>query len=250
MVGDSGYRETFEARGDRYDDAMRRWPRVRDEEFGFVLALADPQPGETLVDVPSGGGYLGLHLPAGVEVVAVEVAEEFVQRGQDHGTQTFATGLEAAGLPASSADVVVSVAGLHHEDDHGALFGAWRRLLRPDGRLVAADVVDGSAEAVFLDGFVGEWTSTGHAGHYFGDDLAQTAEQVGFDDVQVADGCYHWWADDEQTLAAFCTSLFGLEDVTADLVLDALAAGPGLTVEDHRVGLRWGLRAVVARAAG
>lgn len=239
------YRQTFEARGGRYDDAMRRWPTVRDEEFAFVVDLARPAAGETVIDVPSGGGYLARHLPAGVEVVAVEVAEGFVA-GHGSGAEVLATGLEAAGLPASCADAVVSVAGMHHEDDHGALFAAWRRLLRPAGRLVAADVVAGSAEAEFLDGFVGEWTSTGHAGHYFGDDLAQIGERAGLTDITVHDGRYHWWAPDEAALAGFCASLFGLDGVTADQVLAALDAGPGITREAGRVGLRWGLRAIVA----
>lgn len=249
-MGEQGYRDTFDARGGRYDDAMRRWPNVRDEEFAFVVGLAAPVAGETLVDVPSGGGYLGLHLPEGVEVIAVEVAEEFVERGRAHGIETFASGLEAAGLDASIADVVVSVAGMHHEDDHGALFHAWDRLLHPGGRMVAADVITGSAEAVFLDGFVGEWTSTGHAGHYFGDDLADLATGAGFTEVEVVDGRYHWWAADERVLAAFCTSLFGLEEVEAEQVLEALESGPGVTREDGRVGLNWGLRAVTGRSGG
>lgn len=247
-MASDGYQEIFDERGGRYDEAMRRWPTVRDEEFAFVLDLAGPQAGETLIDVPAGGGYLARHLPEGVEVIHVEVAEQFIERGRREGT-TFASGLEAAGLPSGSADVVVSVAGMHHEPDHGALLRAWDRLLRPGGRLVAADVVAGSAEAAFLDGFVGEWTSTGHAGRYFGDDLAAVAERAGLADVVVKDGRYHWWAPSEAALAEFATSLFGLVDVEADQVLEAMAAGPGLTVEADRVGLRWGLRAVVGRSA-
>lgn len=244
-----GYREVFGERGGKYDDAMRRWPHVRDEEFGFVLDLAAPAAGEILIDIPSGGGYLGAHLPEDVELIGVEVSDEFIARRGEDEEIVVASGLEAAGLPSASADVIVSIAGMHHEDDHGALLAAWRRLLRPGGRLVAADVIAGSAEARFLDGFVGEWTSTGHAGHYFGDDLAVLGTAAGYDVVAVRDGRYHWWAEDDQQLAAFCTSLFGLEDVTPELVLDALEAGPGLARVSGRVGLRWGLRALVARSA-
>ncbi|HWJ60497.1 MAG TPA: methyltransferase domain-containing protein, partial [Acidimicrobiales bacterium] len=175
-MGDAGYGDTFDARGGRYDDAMGRWPSVRDEEFAFVIDLVDPRPGETLIDVPSGGGYLADRVPAGVVVIAVEASEAFIERGRQRGVRAVAAGLRGEGLAPAHADVVLSLAGMHHEDDHDELLAAWTGLLRPGGRLVAADVVAGSAEAVFLDGFVGEWTATGHAGHYFGDDLRDLAE--------------------------------------------------------------------------
>jgi SAM-dependent methyltransferase len=228
---------------------MRRWPRVRDEEFAFALDLADPRPGERIVDIPSGGGYLGERVPAGVEVVAVEASEAFVQRGGERGAAPVAAGLRGEGLTPGRADVVVSLAGMHHEADHEELFAAWRTLLRPGGRLVAADVVAGSEQASFLDGFVGEWTVTGHAGHYFGDDLAELGRAGGLVDVRIVDGSYHWWASSDAELVAFCTSLFGLEGVAPDQVLAALERGPGLRRQGGRTGLRWGLRALVARSA-
>lgn len=248
-MSDGGYGGTFDARGGRYDDAMRRWPSVRDEEFAFALGLADPQPGERVIDIPSGGGYLGERVPAGVEVVAVEASDAFVERGRAQGVSPVAAGLRGEGIAPGRADVVISLAGMHHERDHAELFAAWRRLLRPGGRLVAADVIAGSEQAAFLDGFVGEWTVTGHAGHYFGADLAELGKSAGLVDVRVVDGSYHWWAASDAELVGFCTSLFGLEDVAPAQVLAALERGPGLCREGERTGLRWGLRALVARSA-
>lgn len=249
-MSDGGYGGTFDARGGRYDDAMRRWPRVRDEEFAFALELADPQPGERVVDIPSGGGYLRERVPAGVEVIAVEASDAFVERGRAQGAPPVAAGLRGEGLAPGRADVVLSLAGMHHEADHAALLAAWRRLLRPGGRVIAADVVSGSEQAAFLDGFVGEWNVTGHAGHYFGADLAELGAAAGLVDVRVVDGSYHWWASSDAELVAFCTSLFGLDGVAPDQVLAALERGPGVRREGERTGLRWGLRALVARSAG
>src|SRR5690349_3192096 len=113
-MGDAGYGDTFDARGGRYDDAMGRWPRVRDGEFAFVLDLAAPQAGEVLVDVPSGGGYLADRVPEGVVVVAVEASEAFIERGRVRGVRAVAAGLRADGLAAGRADVVLSLAGMHH----------------------------------------------------------------------------------------------------------------------------------------
>lgn len=243
-----GYEEIFEQRGRRYDDAMARWPHVRDQEFAFVVGLAAPVAGEVLVDIPSGGGYLAAHLPAGVVLVARETSPVFAERALVHGVATEVGDLEASGAPAASCDVLVSVAGIHHHADHPTLLASWVRLLRPGGRLVVADVVQGSAEARFLDGFVGAHTSTGHAGSYLGDGLAGLGRAAGLVEVATVDEQYHWWADTEADLAGFCTELFGLEDVDPSEVLAALAAGPGIDHRDGRVGLRWGLRALVGRS--
>jgi hypothetical protein len=114
---------------------------------------------------------------------------------------------------------------------------------------VAADVAQGSAVAEFLDGYVGRWCPTGHHGSYLGPDLAEVVAAAGYREVAVHDGAYHWWADSERELGAFCASLFGLEGVGPDEVAAALADGPGQDrADDGRVGLRWGLRAVTATA--
>jgi SAM-dependent methyltransferase len=243
----SGYREIFEERGGSYDDAMDRWPHVRDEELRFAVELAQPVAGERVVDVPAGGGYLRDHLPAGVEHVAVEPSATFVERSRRRGATAVESSLRADVLAASSADVVISLAGVHHEPDVFELLVAWRRVLVAGGRIVLADVATGSAEAAFLDGFVGRHNGHGHRGTYLGPDLADIARRSGLTDVRVTDGSYAWWAEDRAALVAFCTQLFGLRDVAPDEVDAALVDGPGIVAgPDGRVGLRWGLRALVA----
>src|SRR5262249_25116651 len=147
-----------------------------------------------LVDVPAGGGYLRDHLPPGVEAIAVEESEAFAQRCRARGIDAVVCSLQAEDEPAEVADVVVSVAGTHPTPGKAGLLRAWRRLLRPGGRLVVADVVTGSAEARFLDGFVGHHNGQGHDGWFLGDDLLDVALGVGFTHGRVADGSYHWWA--------------------------------------------------------
>lgn len=244
----TGYRDQFDRRGGRYDDAMQRWPEVRREEFAFVLALARPQAGEVLVDVPSGGGYLAGHLPAGVSLVAVETSRAFHRQCVERGVDARFGELHATGLPDGAADVVVSVAGVHHEADHGRLFRECHRILRPGGRLVVADVAEGSAQATFLDGFVGRHNGTGHDGVFLDRAVADRARSAGFGSVRVVEGTYHWRASDEGELAAFCLGLFGLEGVGVAEVAAELRSGPGIDVlADGSVGLRWALRAVVAQ---
>jgi len=142
-----GYQELFDSHGAGYDDAMARWPSARDEEFAFAIDLAGPVAGERMLDVPAGGGYLAERLPDGVEYLALETAPSFAARCRARGLDVVEAPLDGSTLPAGSVDVVVSIAGVHHEADLGALLGAWRRLLRPGGRVVVADVVEAAKEA-------------------------------------------------------------------------------------------------------
>ena len=170
-----GYQELFDSRGAGYDDAMARWPSARDEEFAFAIDLAGPVAGERMLDVPAGGGYLAERLPDGVEYLALETAPSFAARCRARGLDVVEAPLDGSTLPAGSVDVVVSIAGVHHEADLGALLGAWRRLLRPGGRVVVADVAVGVSVATFLDGFVGRHNGVGHAGTFLGPDVRSIA---------------------------------------------------------------------------
>jgi hypothetical protein len=73
----TGYGEIFATRGNRYDDSMARWPAARDAEFAAMCRYLAATGGETLVDAPAGGAYLRRYLPADVEYIAVDEAEQF-----------------------------------------------------------------------------------------------------------------------------------------------------------------------------
>lgn len=243
----SDYRERFDERGAGYDDAMAHWPTARDEEFAFALGLTELRSGSRVLDVPAGGGYLADHLPVGVRYQALEVASSFAERCRGRGLAVIEGDLLGSSLPAASFDVVMSVAGLHHEPDLAAVLTQWRRLLRPGGHVVVVDVAEGSAMAAFLDGFVGRHNTVGHEGVFLGTDIDVTAKGAGYIDAAVIDGEYHWWFDDERSLGHYCKALFGLTGPTWEHVVDAARQGLGIDeAEDGRVGLRWGLRGLVA----
>jgi SAM-dependent methyltransferase len=246
-----GYGATFADRSRRYDDAMRRWPAARAEEFAFALDLAELSPGEVVVDIPSGGGYLADHVPDGVRIIAAETVPAFVERCRERGIEACHVDLADPVVPDAPVDVVISVTGLHHEPHQVELLRAWAGLLRPGGRLVALDVIAGSPEASFLDGFVGAHLADGHVGRYLDADAGGLLVAAGLEQVRVADRRYRWWGQSPDDLASFCAGLFGLADTPVAEVRDALAAGPGLEVgPDGRCGLRWGLRSLVGVRPG
>src|SRR5438094_7807 len=118
---------------------MRQCPRARAAEFSAVIEPLRQLPPGLICDMPSAGGYLARYLCPGMDYLAVNPAPDFFVDWPDRLPRLLA---EITNVPLAdqSADHVVSLAGLHHEPSLPNVFAEMRRLLRPGGRVVLADV--------------------------------------------------------------------------------------------------------------
>ena len=241
------YAEIFAERARDYHAAMVACPRARDAEFAAVLEPLAGHPDGLLCDIPSGGGYLAPYLRPGMRYVGVEPARDFLDASPDalervHGDLT------GVPLPDQTVDYVVSLAGLHHEPSLARVFAEMRRLVRLGGRVVIADVAEGTRPARFLNGFVADHNPLGHDGRFLDDRTAELLDETGFaiaDDGLIA---VPWSFDTREQAGGFCRQLFGTTGLSAGAVADALADLIGLDEHDGRTRLHWQLRRIVADA--
>ncbi len=246
------YQDIFTARGDAYHSAMTRWPDARAEELQLLIDALQPQPGETLIDAPAGGGYLAARVPAGVHYVAVEAARPFFDRCPEGASRTrVSSPLAKIELPDRCADLVSCLTGLHHEPDVSGVLAEFARVLRPGGRIGIADVKLGSPPDRFLNGFVHEHSRTGHRGAFFDASLTDALREAGFGALTLAWTPLRWRFDDAAAMAAFVRLLFGVDlaseaeihaEIEQTLGCDRLPGGG--------VALRWGLLVATGRRAG
>ena len=241
------YADIFDARGHAYHSAMTRYPHAREQEFAHLLRHVDFRECNVLVDAPSGGGYLRRHLHDALPlVVSLEASYHFCHCGKHDGESALVSGMSALALADDSADAVVSLAGLHHLPDRDAFYREAKRVLRPGGRIVVADVLKGSRVDSFLNGFVNESNSMGHGGIFLDDGDIAAMEDAGLRITRVSHENYHWCFDSRREMADFCKLLFGIDRVDHASIESAIDDHLGIVETESRVLMNWSLQFIVA----
>ncbi len=130
--------------------ARERWQKVPE-----IFALMAVAPGGAVADVGAGNGFFTVRLADAVGeaslVYAVDISErvlrglgERIERDGRGNVKVVAGETDDPRLPETSVDAVLINNAYHEMDAHQAMLGHLRTALRPGGRLVIVDQIDGS----------------------------------------------------------------------------------------------------------
>ena len=254
MTTPSTYREIFQRRAQAHDDAFRLYPDACRFEVTRLLDLAQLQPGEVLLDLPSAGGFLSRYVTVpDVHVIAVDPSPELHALCAQRVPDSRLAPMHALPLPDASVDVCICLAGLHHEPDPARVFAEIKRVLQPGkGRAVIAEVECGSAVAQFLNGFVDRFNSGGHQGTFAGDHYTPMLQAQGLQVTHDASAHYHWPFASPDAMGDCLQRMFGIDLASPSQIAQAVENELGTErLADGRVGMRWSLRTwVVQRPDG
>lgn len=243
----TAYRDIFKLRGQLYHRAMQLFPDVRAQEFMNVLAEASIASHMTVVDVPSGGAYMSRYLEV-ANLIGLELAETFADLAVAHNQNVLLYESDQFPLKDSCVDRVLSIAGLHHVQHKSRLFCEMRRILKPGGLVVLADIAEDSFVQCFLDDFVGGYSETGHSGWYFGNTTRSELGKSGFRIITDKPLNYAWYAPDLSQLAEFCRILFGMVRTDTRTVEKGIEKYLGVIERDNQIGLNWQLHCFACEA--
>jgi arsenite methyltransferase len=192
---------------------------------GNPLALADVQPGETILDLGSGAGFDALLAAQAVgptgRVIGVDMTPEMLARAEANARRAgvhnveFRRGyIEALPIEDASVDVVISNCVINLSPEKPKVFQEAFRVLRPTGRLAISDLVLRTPLPPGLFRSVEAYIGC-VSGAMLRDDYLAAIKSAGFQRVDVVA---------ESTFG-------GIVDLQSPEILAALASG-GLTTQD------------------
>jgi SAM-dependent methyltransferase len=225
------YAEIFTHRGDAYHRAMQRFAGARNAEFSELFRRRPVRAGETVLDVPSGGGYLARTLPE-ARITALEFSSGFSPDVRV--VDTFGE------WDVGEFDHAVCLAGLHHIEEQDRFVSRLVRHTRHGGTVHIADVDRSQPIAQYLDEFVGRYNSTGHEGRYLNGQSFVALPHTRLVGSEIRD-C-PWAFDSEESLLTFCGDLFGLSNYSRADLRAQLESHAGIKSSSGGAILRWRLR--------
>ena len=237
------YEEIFNTNGTSYHSAMKLVPNARDTEFKTALSFLDLNPGDTLLDVPAGGGYLKAYCPDDIHYHGYDFSTCFGHNdiGINKCTETNIP------MDDQSVDKIVCLAAMHHVEDRIGFYQEAKRLLKPNGRLVIADALLGSQQDYFLNSFVDQWTKLGHRGNFMQTtretkDLASIGFETTFHDQH-----YTWVFESPEQAKSYCRLLFTLNKNPTDSQIDDQLDKLGTKKTSSQFLMNWSLGFITAK---
>jgi arsenite methyltransferase len=176
---------------------------------GNPTALIALEPGQTVLDLGSGGGIDVLLSarrvgPAG-KVYGLDMTDDMLALARENQRRAGATNveflkgtIEAIPLPDRSVDVIISNCVINLSSDKGAVLREAFRVLKPGGRLAVSDVVSRGHVPEDIRRNTELWTGC-IAGALDQDDYIARLQRAGFADVSLEP----WRKYDQQFASAF-----------------------------------------------
>ncbi len=241
------YVDIWQKRGLSYNKANTLFPDAREAERSLLIRGLKIRPGQTLLDVSSGGGYLPAKVRdlfgKKVKILAIEPSNVFGAAIPSFIKRVPGSAATRFKLADESVDRVSNLSGLHHTEKVPLFFSESYRVLRPGGIVGVAEVRKGSAVDKWLNVFVHRHNPHGHEGVFFKPGgLSTMAAAAGFRGVSERPVAYTWNFESTKEMTLFCRILFGLDLASEDKTEAAIKKILGVAVSaGGRVKMRWEL---------
>lgn len=234
------YSNIFRHRGHSYDLAMNSYPNTRDNEFNALFARCPIASNETILDIPSLGGYLKKYCPQDCNVLSLDFAESI-------NNISVVSPYEKWNI--SNVDRIVCLASIHHIQKLDLFLENISLHIKDKGFIHLADVSADSNISKFLDEFIGKYTSTGeHQGLYYDWNKIEFPQKLSV--LNISDIECPWVFKSKNDMINYCKLLFDLQNVSDGEMLDNMKKYVGYIETNDSIYLNWHLTYIDLQSKG
>jgi SAM-dependent methyltransferase len=162
---------------------------------GDPVTLADIRPGDTVVDLGSGGGidcFLAAKRVGGEgRIIGVDMTPEMIERARTNAVKVGAANvefrlgqIEAMPIEDTTADAIISNCVINLSPDKPRVFREMFRVLKPGGRVSVSDIVTSGPMPEALQNNLEAWSAC-VSGAIPAEEYAESLRDAGFVDVQI-----------------------------------------------------------------
>jgi hypothetical protein len=210
---------------------MNTYPNARDKEFSSLFSRLPIQKNEIILDVPSLGGYLKKYALQDTTVLSLDFSQSI------NNIPTVSP-YDKWDIP--SVDRIVCLASIHHIQNLNSFLENLSFNIKNGGLIHLADVSLDSNIGIFLDEFVGKYTSTGeHKGLYYNWNNIKFPTSLSV--LNIADIECPWVFESEDTMTNYCRLLFDLQNISDEDLLNGLQKYVGYININNGIHLNWHL---------
>ncbi len=164
---------------------------------GDPVTLAELRPGQTVLDLGSGGGIdcflAAKQVGPGGQVIGVDMTTDMIERARANASKMETKNVEfrlgeIEHLPVAdgTVDVVISNCVINLSPDKPQVFRDAYRVLRPGGRLAVSDIVNRTELPEEIKQDLGSWAAC-IAGAWVDKDYMAAIEEAGFVEVTISE---------------------------------------------------------------
>lgn len=237
------YKDIFDRRAASYHQAMQDFPQAREQEFYWAVKYLALDSGDIICDVPSGGGYLKDYATEkSYYFHFLETSESFAAHSAIYENSTTKTcQFEHLPLKDNSIDKLICLAALHHMKNRDEVFQQFKRVLKPQGKILIVDVEEYTNTANFLNVFVNQYNSMGHQGDFLNELVIEQLQDNQLNLIAINRPKLQWCFNKEEDMISFFRNLFGLDKATNEDIFSGIYCYLNPNFDGEQITLDWQL---------
>lgn len=212
------YIEKFKNRINGYMYASSKYNKVLENENKIAVEMLNPMENEKILHIAAAGVNIKQYIIPHVDLIEVDQNEDFAKIGNID-----CIDLNNMPYDDNTFDKVIVIANFHHStnQEREVIYKEVYRVLKPTGTFVLGDVLKGSQQDGFLNGFVDKYNPYGHYGIFFDNTDINLFESTGFE-TTIHYNKYTWNFESMDCLIDFCYNFFHLLNIEKDKIYEEI----------------------------